>query len=400
MLPPPPLHLSWTAIAWSLPWILVPLATALRARHSRSLDDESPRPPTPAPLVSVIIPARNEARNIGACLRTVLASTYPALEVIVVDDHSTDDTRAIAAHSAATDPRVHVLANPDLPPDWFGKQWACQNGASHAHGDILIFVDADTRLAPDLVTRSVNGMLRTHADLFTVAGRQEMHSFWEKLIQPQIFAVLAARYGGTETVNGSRSPADKIANGQYLMIRHTTYDALDGHALVRHHVAEDLMLAQRYFALGRTTIMSLGRHQLSTRMYTSLHELVAGWGKNVYAAGRDAVPLGALGRILFPVTLPLPGIFQLAPVVVLMLAAAGVMGTGALVWGAVTTAAMLLGWIAVYLHDDVDPLYALLFPLGAAAYLYIVLRATARGSAVAWKGRAYHSASAPTARSG
>lgn len=372
----------------------MPLAVALRARNSRSLDDESPLPPSPAPLVSVIIPARNEARNIAHCLTTVLASTYPTLEVIVVDDHSTDDTRAIATDIAATDRRVTVIANPELPPDWFGKQWACQNGAYHAHGDILIFVDADTRLAPDLVTRSVNGMLRTHADLYTVAGRQDMHTFWEKLIQPQIFAVLASRYGGTETVNHSPYPTDKIANGQYLMIRRTTYDALDGHALVRHHVAEDLMLAQRYFRRGRTTIMTLGRNQLSTRMYTSLRELVAGWGKNIYAAGRDATPFGKLGRTLFPITLPYPGIMQLAPVVVLVLALLGAASTGALIWAVITTAVMLVGWAAVYRFDDVNPLYAVFFPLAAAAYLYIVFSAMARGSSVAWKGRRYQSASA------
>lgn len=391
-LTPVPLRL----ILWSLPWILYPLVTALRARHSRSLDDESPTPPTPAPLVSIIIPARNEARNIGDCLHSALASTYPALEVIVVDDHSTDDTRAIAAGIATSDPRLNVIPNPDLPPDWFGKQWACQNGADHAHGDVLIFVDADTRLAPDLVTRSVNGMLRTHADLYTVAGRQDMHTFWEKLIQPQIFAVLASRYGGTEIVNDSRSATDKIANGQYLMIRHATYDALDGHALVRHHVAEDLMLAQRYFAAGRRTVMILGLHQLSTRMYTSLRELVAGWGKNIYAAGRDAVPFGTLGRILFPITLPLPGIVQLAPIVVLVLALIGILGTSALIWSAITTAIMLLGWMAVYRYDEINPLYALCFPLGAAAYVYIAVSATARGNTVAWKGREYHSASTPT----
>lgn len=395
-LSPVPLTHHLGAIAWAIPWLIAPLVIAIRARQSHSLDEESATPPAPAPLASVIIPARNEARNIGDCLRSVLASAYPALEVIIVDDHSTDETRAIATAIAHDDPRVHVIANPDLPPDWFGKQWACQNGAAHAHGDILIFVDADTRLAPDLVTRSINGMLRTRADLYTVAGRQEMHSFWEKLVQPQIFAVLAARYGGTEHVNRSPYATDKIANGQYLMLRHATYDTLGGHALVRHHVAEDLMLAQRYFASGRKTMMTLGRHQLSTRMYTSLHELIAGWGKNIFAAGRDAVPFGTLGRIMFPVTLPLPAITQLAPIVVLILATLGAVGTGALIWSAACTIAMLLAWIGVYRYEGINPTYALCFPLGAATYLYIVVVAMMRGSSVAWKGRQYVSTRATT----
>ena len=181
--------------------------------------------------------------------------------------------------------RVQVIDNPDLPAGWFGKQWACQNGAYAAQGEILIFVDADTRAGPDLVTRSVNGMERTQADLYTVLGRQEMGSFWERLVQPQIFTLLWARYGGTEWINRSTRVADKIANGQYLMIRCTAYEAMQGHALVRTFVAEDLMLAQQYFAAGRTTVVVMGLQQLSTRMYVSLGELVQGWGKNVFAGG-------------------------------------------------------------------------------------------------------------------
>lgn len=396
-MPLAPHHGAWIATLAALPWIVIPLVTILRMSHSRTLDDESATPPTDAPLVSIIIPARNEARNIGECVRSALAATYPALEILVVDDHSTDETRAIATALADTDPRVRVIANPDLPAGWFGKQWACQTGAMHAHGDILIFVDADTRLAPDLVTRSVNGMQRTGADLYTVAGRQDMHTFWERLIQPQVFMILASRYGGTESVNRSRHAWDKIANGQYLMLRHSTYDQMDGHALVRHYVAEDLMLAQTWFAAGRTTVLVLGWNQLTTRMYTSLRELISGWRKNVYAGGIDAVPMGAVGRALFPVLLPLPALMQLAPVVALLLALFGIGGAALLAWSVVATVATLALWALVYRVDRQNPLYALCFPIGAAVLLYILVSATARGSAVEWKGRAYRSGTAASA---
>lgn len=384
-------HGVWIAVLAALPWIVLPLVTILRMSRSRTLDDEAAAPPPDAPLVSIVIPARNEARNIGDCVRSVLASTYPALEIIVVDDHSTDETRAIAATIADTDSRVRVIANPDLPAGWFGKQWACQTGAGHARGEILIFVDADTRPAPDLVVRSVNGMLRTGADLYTVAGRQDMHTFWEKLIQPQVFMILASRYGGTESVNRSRHARDKIANGQYLMLRRTTYDTLGGHALVRAYVAEDLMLAQKWFAAGRNTVLVLGWNQLTTRMYTSLRELVSGWRKNVYAGGIDAVPMGAVGRALFPIMLPLPALMQLAPVAALILALLGAGGTALLVWSVVATVATLALWAVVYLVDRQNPFFALCFPLGATVLLYILVSATARGSAVEWKGRAYRS---------
>src|SRR5439155_11996745 len=100
-------------------------------------------PPDDAPLVSMVIPARNEARHIGPCVESALASAYPRLEVIVVDDHSTDDTGAIAASMAARDPRVRVVVPPPLPSDWFGKQWACAAGAATARGAIIGFLDAD-----------------------------------------------------------------------------------------------------------------------------------------------------------------------------------------------------------------------------------------------------------------
>src|SRR6185437_14783611 len=118
-----------------------------------------------APLVSVIIPARNEARNIERCVRSVLASTYPSLEVIVVDDHSTDATGSIARAMAAHDSRLVVIDAPDLPAGWFGKQWACATGARAARGQLLVFTDADTRHAPDLLSRAVNALRDRDASL-------------------------------------------------------------------------------------------------------------------------------------------------------------------------------------------------------------------------------------------
>ncbi|HXF23366.1 MAG TPA: glycosyltransferase, partial [Gemmatimonadaceae bacterium] len=157
-------------IAATIPWILTPIIASLRMARSKSLDAEAAQPPADPPSVTVIVPARNESRNIAACLQSILASSYPRLEVIAVNDHSTDDTEVIARAIASADPRLTVLNNPDLPADWFGKQWACQTGADAASGEILVFMDADARAAPDLIVRSVNGMLRTHADFYSVLG--------------------------------------------------------------------------------------------------------------------------------------------------------------------------------------------------------------------------------------
>jgi hypothetical protein len=383
---------SLAPLLLALPWVLGPLVTILRARHSRSLDEESAAPPSDAPLVSLIVPARDEAHNIRGCLESALASSYPRLEVIVVDDHSTDGTGAIVAEIAERDARLRVVVPPPLPPGWFGKQWACASGAKHATGELLGFMDADTVQSPELVTRVVNAIRSRGADVLSVAGTQEMGGFWEKIVQPQIFGILLQRYGGTESVNRSRHASQKIANGQCLWLRRSAYDALGGHAAVRDKVAEDLSLAQLYFRDGRTVSLVLGLEQLSTRMYTSLRELVEGWGKNVYAGGVDAMPAGALGRAVFPLALMTPALVGLLPPLVLVLGLLGLVGHGALVWASIAATANLVWWLLVYAWLRTSLLYALLYPLGAAVVLYIAVGAIVRGRRVRWKGREYEAA--------
>ena len=374
------------------PWVVGPIGTLVRARFSRSLDDESAVPPSDPQLVSLVIPARNEERNIRRCAESALASSYPRLEVIVVDDHSTDDTGAIASALARADARLRVITPDALPAGWFGKQWACSAGAAAARGELLGFMDADTWQSPDLVTRVVNAMRTRGSDLLSVAGIQELGSFWERLIQPQIFAIMLQRFGGTELVNRSRHVSQKIANGQCIWMRRDTYDALGGHAAVKHEVAEDLALAQLWFRAGRTVSLVLGLSQLSTRMYTSLRELIDGWGKNIYAGGRNAMPLGAVGRAIFPLLLVTPGLFGVAPPMVLALGLLGVVGSGATTWAAIATTANVVWWLLAYAWLRLSPVYALLHPLGAAMVLYIALGAIVRGRRVRWKERDYQAA--------
>jgi chlorobactene glucosyltransferase len=379
-----------SGVLWSLPWIIPPLITFFRLRHSRLLDSESDVPPEISPLVTVIVPARNEAHNIVRCLRSILSSTYPNLEFLVVDDASTDDTAEVARRVADADPRVRVVRNLPLPDGWFGKQWACSTGAKLARGDILQFTDADTSHGSDLVTRSINAMERTRADLFSVAGRQELGGFWEKLIQPQIFTILSTRYGGTESVNQSKRVSNKIASGACIFVRRDVYDAIGGHGSVRTSVAEDLMLAQRFFAAGKRVVLMLGVNQLTIRMYASLGEIIGGWRKNVFAGGLDSVPFGKVGATLFPLFLLLPPLMELVPPLALVLAGLGLETTSTvMLWAAISCTATLTWWIVVYVTIRENPLYALAYPLGALVLLYIFFTAVIRGRRVSWKGRTY-----------
>ena len=375
-------------LAPALPWVLFPLVALWRVRRPTTLDQFSPEPPAHPPFVSVVIPARNERRNVERCLRSVLAARYPAFEVLLVDDHSDDGTGDIARAIEATDARLRVLESPPLPSGWFGKQWACANGARVARGEILLFADADTEHAPDLLPRAVTAMRSLGADLMSVAGWQELGSVWERLLQPQVFAMLMIRYGGTEGVNRARRPEDAIANGQCFLVRRDAYAAVGGHEAVRENVAEDLMLAQAMMRARRRVRMVLGPEQLSTRMYTSLRELIEGWGKNIYAGGMYSVPFGAVGRALFPVMLVLTPLLSLLPVTALLLALGDVV-PNTLAWSAIATFATVLWWALVYTQLEEPVYYALLYPLGSALLLYISVRAVLRGRRVAWKGREY-----------
>ena len=382
------------------PWIAFPLAILWRTRGSRTLDDESADPPSESIAVSIVIPARDEAACIGACVRAALATQWPALRVVVVDDGSSDGTASLARAAGAGDPRLTIVTAPPLPDGWMGKQWACATGARHATqvataaddaGALLLFVDADTQLAPDLVVRAVNGMRRRGVALLSVVGRQRMESFWERVVQPHVLVVLAGRYGSTERVMHARRPDAKVANGQCLLVRRDAHQAIGGHAAVRDSVSEDLMLAKRLFAAGHEVAIVLAPRQLATRMYDSLGGIVRGWGKNMYAGGREAMPLGVLGRAIFPALLLVPPLLSLLPPLLAIAGVAGLASPFTLAWSSLACALLLAWWALAYRRLGLSPLWAATWPLGGAVLLWIVVGAVARGSRVEWRGRTYTS---------
>jgi chlorobactene glucosyltransferase len=375
--------------ALALPWIVLPAVGFWRLSRSTYLDNEPATPPDDAPRISVICPARNEARHIEEFVRAALATTYARCELIVIDDHSTDGTGALARTAGGNDARLQVIDPPPLPPGWFGKQWACHVGAQHAHGEVLLFTDADTRHAPDLLVRLLHAMRRRQSDLISVAGRQEMVSFWERVVQPTVFTVLFSTFGGTDAVSAATRPRSKIANGQCFLVRRDVYDALGGHEAVRGFVAEDLMLAQQWCAAGKRVHLVAGFEQLSTRMYGSLGEIIEGWSKNIWAGGRYVMPDHPLVRALARVLMPFSALPTLLPFVLLVLGLAGVVSPFWTLFGADAYAATVL-WALPTMWILRIPLgYALLQPLGALVATWIFLNAAWKGDQVTWKDRSY-----------
>jgi chlorobactene glucosyltransferase len=378
--------MSITELFPALPW-LAPFAGLVRLADRRpNLSDAAP---VEGPLVSVVIPARNESQTIKAVVRFILTSSYGAFELLVVDDRSTDDTAAIVERLAAGDPRIRLVRGEPLPDGWYGKPWACAQGARAAAGRLLLFTDADTRHEPELLGRAVGALGHERADLVTVAPHQRCVTFWERLVMPQIWLLLGLRYHPRE-VNRARRERDVIANGQFILTTRKAYDAVGTHAAVRHEVAEDLALAQAYLRQGRRIHFAFAERLMETRMYQSLPQLVEGWSKNVYLGGRKSFPQEPARRALVPAMLVAAIGFWLLPPLVLF---AGTLGAdiGALARPALIAAGLsMLFWGLISYGMKIPVAYGPLYPLGALMAMYIVLRSTWRGERrVEWRGRVY-----------
>ena len=341
------------------------------------------------PLVSIVIPARNEAVNIAECVGSLVASTYAPFEVIVVDDRSDDDTARIARSAGkGRAERLVVVDGEDLPGGWLGKPWACWQGARAARGDLLLFTDADTRHGPALLGRAVRALEEEEADLLTVLGRQIMGSFWERLMQPHIFMVMLFRFPNVERMLARGRWRDAIANGQYMLFRRSSYDALGGHQTVHDEVVEDLAFAQHVVRERRRLVWRSAEHELGTRMYRSLRTLVDGWSKNIVTGGLQSVP-PALRPLVPPLSMAFGVGLWLAPPAAMIAALLGVGGPGLATWAlaAATVSAATYGLLTWRM--GASPAYGLLYPLGAAVGTYIFARSWLRGPRVAWKGRRY-----------
>jgi len=229
--------------------------------------------PETALEISVIVPARNEEACLAECLRSLVGQAGPAYEVIVVDDHSTDGTCAIAASFP-----VKLIGADELPPGWNGKCNAAWCGAKAAKGKWLLFTDADTRHAPDSIARGLQEAQEASADMLSYSPKQEVRGFAERALMPVIFAELATTYPPKEVCD-PKSPV-AAANGQYLLIRREAYDAVGGHAAVATALLEDVELAKRLKEAGFALRFGMS-DAVSTRMYRSFPQMWEGWSKNL-----------------------------------------------------------------------------------------------------------------------
>jgi chlorobactene glucosyltransferase len=351
-----------------------------------------PPPPAGAPLISVCVPARNEERNIRLCVEAILAQDYSHFKVIVLDDRSTDATPEILRDLAKKTDRLKVIQGADLPAGWAGKPHALFQASTAARGAWLCFVDADTFLSPSALSSCYAKALETNAEMFTIMTFQVLGTFWEKVVMPIVMTALSVGFSPRK-VNDPHT-RDAIANGQFILIQRSVYDAIGGHESVWDQIVEDKAIAERVKGDGYRLVVANGAAVARTRMYTSLAGMWEGWTKNIYLGLSDRPSLVLLGVF---------GAF-LALVAALLLPLWPLLGLWWLVQGgdwlavAVILESLVLWAIVIRTRMQVAAgmglrrWYGLTLPLGAGVFAAMMFTSTWRvlsGRGVSWKGRMY-----------
>ncbi|MGA9641757.1 MAG: glycosyltransferase family 2 protein [Terriglobales bacterium] len=245
------------------------------------------------PVVSIIVPARNEEASLGDCLWSLVGQTGVSLEIIVVDDGSKDGTRAIAESFAG----VRVMAAPPLPAGWTGKNNAAAAGATAARGEWLLFTDADTVHVAGSLGRAVEEARREDAEMLSYSPEQIAVTFWEMAVLPVVFAELAREYP-PKKVSDPASPI-AAANGQYILIRREAYEAVGGHRAIADSLLEDVALARAVKKSGRRIRFRYAADAVRTRMYRNFGQLSEGWTKNLALLFRRPGRLAASSILLW-----------------------------------------------------------------------------------------------------
>lgn len=265
-------------------------ASRLKSKWLRSLANRysfKPEPLDGGPLVSIIIPAKNEEANLPGLLESVLSQRYRTIEVIIVDDSSTDRTRKVAREFAAGDTRVRVVEARDLPEGWTGKCHACSEGIREARGEYLLQVDCDVRLKdPDVIGGLVSYAQSNDVDLYSVIPQQRLVGFAERLLGPAVYTIMGLAFMPLKKVNDPNDPK-AAAVGQCLFFKRSSYEAVGGHEAVKRHIAEDIAIAKLIKSQGMRLALHHSRGAVSVRMYTSAAEIWQGWSRHIYrsAAG-------------------------------------------------------------------------------------------------------------------
>jgi 4,4'-diaponeurosporenoate glycosyltransferase len=330
--------------------------------------------------VSVVVPARDEEKTLPALLASLgaLREGEPAVEVVVVDDDSSDRTAAVAAAAGA---RVVVAARP-RPEGWTGKAWACHTGAEATTGDLLLFLDADTVLAPDALGR-LQAAHHQHGGLVSVQPHHRVVRAYEQA--SAYFNAVALMASAAFTGRGARRP---MAFGPCLLTSRADYELVGGHRAVRGEILDDVQLARAYDRTGLPVTSFVGTDRVSMRSYPGgAAQLVSGWSKNIASGASAANPLASLATVLWVCAHHVVALGVLGAVVA---ASGGRTGTSTAIWVAAWLVAALQLRSVLRTAGSFRWWAWALFPLPLLAFDLVFARSallTVVRRSVSWRGR-------------
>ena len=266
-------------IVFGLVIFMLNLALNLRSLKKLRCDEKSPEP---APLISVLIPARDEEENIATCLESLQKQDYPNFEILVLDDNSSDNTATIVEQTVAKDSRIQLLRGTPLPEDWAGKPFACYQLAKQARGSWLLFVDADTTHAPYMLRSTLAQALRLNSSLLSGFPRQLATSLPQKIAVPVLYFIILS-WLPLWWLQRSREPKPSLAIGQFLLFPREEYWRIGGHEAVKSRILEDVWLGVEISRSGGRQVAVDLSPAVSCNMYHNVGAMWEGFIKWVYS---------------------------------------------------------------------------------------------------------------------
>ncbi|MEI7834967.1 MAG: glycosyltransferase [Planctomycetota bacterium] len=383
-----------------LEWILRNLLALRVWRAMFHLTSDYPLTLEDWPTISLVIPARNEEANIEACLTSLLEQDYPRLEVVVVNDRSTDATGRIIREIAAKDARVRVLDIEHLPEGWCGKNHAMQRGIEQTSGEWILMHDADCRqICPRTLRLAMQHAVDTQAHMLSLMPEHQYESFWERYLLPTLSGVLMIWFRPSHVNDPRRRVA--FANGMFILIRRVAYEAIGTHEAVRGSLIEDMDIARLVKGRGLNLRVAPSTALFTVRMYTSLAQIVRGWERIFIGAFRSVlgltkVLLVLIGRGLTPIATTAIGWAMVATD-----ADPATWWLAAAILGSTSLLAQLVMTARFSLHLKSRWIYGLTYPVACLLVAALLVKALSKlclGGRIVWRNTAYCIAPRPPKR--